>query len=91
MSLKQQNPATLNFENHNHMVASIFNFLDAEYKTHFEISITEFIENDYKNYYELEVESDSIMNIIKLNLIYLILKNEEHNYIIYVSVLLISQ
>jgi len=75
----------LDFENPRQVVHAMYDFFDHEFKQNFEVSMAEFIGKDYKSFFEFEVEPEAVMNLIKVNLILLILKNEEDAYMQYLE------
>ena len=86
ISLRSVNPDDIDFENHKFVVNLIYEFYEKEFKQHYEVRSSEFLVKEYKSFYEFEVEPEAILNIIKLNLVFLILKNDETHYINYLEV-----
>ena len=77
ISNKITNPEDVYFEDPKEVIRILHDYYESEFMKRFEISSSEFIGKDYKSFYESEVEPECVLNLIKLNLIYLILKNEE--------------
>ena len=68
------------------VINSIYDFFEFEFKSAFETPLTRFLGDNYRDFYRFEIEPIAIVNILKVNLLYFILKNDEEKYMVYMEV-----